>query len=128
MNKRNENSKTSIQGYEPAQPLKIGDQLIELDKEGFLRNLSDWNQDVATNIALNEHIYLSPAHWEVVKLLRVFYKRHQLSLASRALVSLVKRELGVEKGKSAYLMKLFRGSPARTANKIAGLPKPDNCL
>ena len=27
-----------------------------------------------------------------------------------------------------YLLKLFPGSPAKLASKIAGLPKPDNCL
>jgi tRNA 2-thiouridine synthesizing protein E len=51
-----------------------------------------------------------------------------MSPASRALVSLVRRELGADKGTSIYMMKLFQGSPARMANKIAGLPKPDNCL
>jgi sulfur relay (sulfurtransferase) DsrC/TusE family protein len=25
-------------------------------------------------------------------------------------------------------MKLFKGQPARLVNKIAGLPKPDNCI
>jgi len=51
-----------------------------------------------------------------------------LSPATRALISLVKRDLGKEKGRSVYLMKLFRGSPAKMASKLAGLPKPDNCL
>jgi tRNA 2-thiouridine synthesizing protein E len=60
--------------------------------------------------------------------LRAFYQRHQLSPATRALVNLVKRELGPDKGRSVYLMKLFGGSPAKTASKIAGLPKPLNCL
>jgi tRNA 2-thiouridine synthesizing protein E len=43
-------------------------------------------------------------------------------------VSLVKKEFGPDKGRSAYLMRLFHGSPAKTAAKIAGLPRPDNCL
>jgi tRNA 2-thiouridine synthesizing protein E len=128
VNKHKNNSETSIHNPESEKFITIDDQSIELDKEGFLRNLSDWNHGIAKNIAINEHINLSAAHWEIIDLLRTFYKQHQLSPASRALVSLVKRELGANKGKSAYLMKLFRGSPAKTANKIAGLPKPDNCL
>jgi tRNA 2-thiouridine synthesizing protein E len=99
-----------------------------LDKEGYLRELTDWNEGVASLLAQQENINLSPAHWEVIKLLRSFYRRHQVSPATRALINLVKRELGPDKGKSVYLMKLFRGSPAKTANKIAGLPKPDNCI
>ena len=31
-------------------------------------------------------------------------------------------------GKSIYLMSLFPGSAAKIGSKIAGLPKPDNCL
>ena len=99
-----------------------------LDKEGYLRELTDWNEGVAVLLAQQENINLGPAHWEVIKLLRSFYRRHQVSPSSRALINLVKRELGPDKGKSVYLMKLFRGSPAKTANKIAGLPKPDNCI
>ena len=99
-----------------------------LDKEGYLRELTDWNEGVAALLAQQENINLGPAHWEVIKLLRSFYRRHQVSPATRALINLVKRELGPDKGKSVYLMELFRGSPAKTANKIAGLPKPDNCI
>ena len=104
------------------------------DKEGFLRDLDSWNKDVAETIASQCSIDLSDAHWEIVYLLRDFYEAHQLSPANRALVSLVKRELGADKGNSAYLMRLFRNpdnnkeSPAKLASKIAGLPKPENCL
>lgn len=101
---------------------------IEVDREGYLKNLNDWNESIAIEIARAENISLSPLHWEVIRLLRVFYNRHQMAPANRALVSLVKRELGADKGRSVYLMRLFRGSPAKTASKIAGLPKPDNCL
>ena len=99
-----------------------------LDKEGYLKELSDWNEEVAALLAEQENINLGPSHWEIIKLLRSFYRRHQMSPATRALINLVKRELGPDKGKSVYLMKLFRGSPAKTASKIAGLPKPDNCI
>lgn len=108
--------------------IKINDREIALDKEGYLLELADWDADVATTLASQEEIILGPAHWEVINLLRIFYNRHQMSPANRALVNLVKRDLGIDKGKSVYLMKLFRGSPAKTACKISGLPKPENCL
>lgn len=108
--------------------IEINGREIALDKEGYLVALSDWDEDVATALASQEQITLSPAHWEVINLLRIFYNRHQMSPANRALVNLVRRDLGADKGKSIYLMKLFRGSPAKTASKISGLPKPENCL
>jgi tRNA 2-thiouridine synthesizing protein E len=43
-------------------------------------------------------------------------------------VSLVRRELGEEKGRSVYLLTLFPGSPAKLAARIAGLPRPEHCL
>lgn len=108
--------------------IEIADREIAVDKEGYLVTLADWDESVATHLALQEEITLGPAHWEVINLLRVFYNRHQMSPANRALVNLVRRDLGADKGRSVYLMKLFRGSPAKTASKISGLPKPENCL
>jgi tRNA 2-thiouridine synthesizing protein E len=108
--------------------IEINGREVALDKEGYLVQLADWDEDVATSLASQEQITLGPAHWEIINLLRVFYNRHQISPANRALVNLVKRDLGFDKGKSIYLMKLFRGSPAKTASKISGLPKPENCL
>lgn len=101
---------------------------IFLDKGGYLIDLASWDEKVAISLASQNNITLGAAHWEVINLLRNFYNRHQMSPPNRALVNLVKRDLGADKGKSMYLMKLFGGSPAKTASKISGLPKPENCL
>ncbi len=98
------------------------------DKEGFLRNLSDWSPEVAVQIAAAEQLILSDAHWEILHLLRSYYQDYDSSPAMRALVKYCALNLGSEKGKSIYLMSLFPGSPAKLGSKIAGLPKPDNCL
>ena len=98
------------------------------DKEGFLRNLQDWSPDVAEDIAARENVLLTPAHWEIIELLRRYYREFDASPAMRPLVKYCARELGPDKGKSIYLMSLFPGSPAKIGSKIAGLPKPDNCL
>ncbi|MEZ5504191.1 MAG: TusE/DsrC/DsvC family sulfur relay protein [Halioglobus sp.] len=98
------------------------------DAEGFLHRLSDWTPAMARQIATTEGLDLTPAHWEVVYLLRAYYEEYDSSPAMRALVKYCALRLGPEKGKSIYLMSLFPGSPARLGSKIAGLPKPDNCL
>jgi tRNA 2-thiouridine synthesizing protein E len=98
------------------------------DKEGFLRNLSDWNTAVAEQIADAEQLELTPAHWEVIHLLRAYYQEFDDSPAMRPLVKYCGLKLGADKGRSIYLMSLFPGSPAKIGSKIAGLPKPDNCL
>jgi tRNA 2-thiouridine synthesizing protein E len=98
------------------------------DKEGFLRRLSDWEPQVAEQIARAEQLELTPAHWEVLHLLRDYYREFDASPAMRPLVKYCALQLGAEKGRSIYLMSLFPGSPAKLGSKIAGLPKPDNCL
>ncbi len=104
------------------------DPALNLDKDGYLRELSDWNENVAAQLAAAASIELTPAHWEVIYLLRKFYAEHTLSLSMRPLVKLVARDLGPDKGRSIYLLKLFPGNPALLASKIAGLPRPENCL
>lgn len=98
------------------------------DEEGYLLDLANWNEDLGKDIAQSEGIELTPAHWEIITLLRNFYEKFEVSPAMRPLVKAVSKELGEEKGKSIYLMKLFPGSPPKLAAKIAGLPKPANCL
>lgn len=98
------------------------------DKEGFLRDLSDWTPEVAQTIANAEGVTLTREHWEILNLLRDYYQTFDSSPAMRPLVKYTAQNLGAEKGKSIYLMSLFPGSPAKIGSKIAGLPKPDNCL
>lgn len=108
--------------------LVIDSREIELDKEGFLKNLTDWNESVANALAKNENILLTEAHWEIIYLVREFYQTFQISPSMRALVKRTEQQLGAEKGKSIYLLQLFPVSPAKFVSKIAGLPKPANCL
>ncbi|MBL4821586.1 MAG: TusE/DsrC/DsvC family sulfur relay protein [Gammaproteobacteria bacterium] len=101
---------------------------IAVDGEGYLKNLDDWDEEVARCLAQSSNIELREIHWEVIYVVREFYQSHELSPPMRPLVRLVQRKLGAKKGRSVYLMKLFGGSTARCVNKIAGLPRPSNCI
>lgn len=108
--------------------LNVGSQAIALDNDGYLVNLNDWTPAVAAQLALQEKIVLTNAHWEIINLLQAFYQEYQISPAMRALVKYTENNLGIDKGKSIYLLSLFPPSPAKIASKIAGLPRPTNCL
>lgn len=99
-----------------------------LDKEGYLIKLEDWSEELTLYLADQEDITLTNAHWEIILLLRDFYQEFEISPAMRPLVKAVSKKLGADKGKSIYLMQLFPGSPAKLIAKLAGLPKPANCL
>jgi tRNA 2-thiouridine synthesizing protein E len=105
------------------------DVLVKLcDDNGFLKDWQAWTPDLAEQIAQVEGISLTEAHWEIILLLREYYAAYEASPANRALVNYVKRNQGAEKGNSIYLLSLFPESPARRGSRIAGLPKPKNCL
>ncbi len=101
---------------------------IERDPQGFLKNLDDWTIDIAKSIANEEEISLSSDHIIIINLLRNHYIKYNSALSIRPLVKLIEKEFGKEKGNSIYLHQLFAERPAILANKIAGLPKPVNCI
>ncbi|SDW64160.1 tRNA 2-thiouridine synthesizing protein E [Marinobacter mobilis] len=99
------------------------------NNEGFLEDAGSWTPDVAVQIASEDGIDLLQPHWEVIDFLRSFYQKFDMSPPSnRLFVKAVKEAMGEEKGNSIYLMQLFPGTPAKTACRIAGLPRPTNCL
>jgi len=104
------------------------DKALKLDSDGHLQNLADWSEQTAQQLAASENIELSAAHWEIIYLLKEFHQRFELAPPMRPLVKYIAQNLGKEKGRSIYLMQLFPPSPARVASKIAGLPRPENCL
>ena len=101
---------------------------LETDKDGYLRHLSDWSPDAAQWLATSVGVTLEAEHWEVINALRVFYADTGVSPTMRILVKIVKQKVSLEKGNSIHLLTLFPGSPAKLAAKIAGLPRPTNCL
>ncbi|WP_036190972.1 TusE/DsrC/DsvC family sulfur relay protein [Marinobacter lipolyticus] len=103
--------------------------MVIRNNEGFLEDASAWTTDIAREIASEDAIDLSENHWEIIMFLRDFYNEHEISPPSnRLFVKAVKEAFGEAKGNSIYLMQLFPGTPAKTACRIAGLPRPTNCL
>ncbi|MBE0484835.1 TusE/DsrC/DsvC family sulfur relay protein [Marinobacter sp.] len=99
------------------------------NNEGFLEDAGRWTPEIANLIAQDDEISLSEKHWEILWFLRDFYAEHEMSPPSnRLFVKAIREAMGEEKGNSIYLMQLFPGTPAKTACRIAGLPRPTNCL
>ena len=108
--------------------LNVEGRDLPLDQEGYLLELADWSEAAAQALAQREGVELSDEHWEILRLVRSFYAEYQLSPANRPLIKFVALKLGTEKGNSLHLNRLFNGTPAKLAAKLAGLPKPTNCL
>jgi tRNA 2-thiouridine synthesizing protein E len=95
---------------------------IELDREGFLVDPQQWNEEVALQIAEDNGLpELTDRHWLVVRFMRDRY------LATGTAPSI--RSLGKESGVPVKeLYQLFPKGPAKLAAKIGGIPKPKGCV
>lgn len=95
---------------------------VAVNDEGFLTDPAQWREDMAPQIAAAEGIAdLTARHWQVIKFMRGEY-------AAKGTGPTV-RVLGKTSGVSVKeLYQLFPKGPAKTAAKIAGIPKPRGCI
>ena len=107
---------------------ELNGKSYETDEEGYLVNLSEWDEEAAKYLAAEEKVDLTESHWEVINFLREYYNDYQIAPAVRVLTKAIGKKLGPEKGNSKYLYELFPYGPAKQACKIAGLPKPTGCI
>lgn len=99
----------------------LGKQL-ELDADGNLKNMADWNEDVAKELAKEEGIEeLTERHWAVINFMRKEFQEKGDAPSIRKLT----KESGVN---TKELYELFPKGPAKKAARIAGLPKPKGCI
>jgi TusE/DsrC/DsvC family sulfur relay protein len=95
---------------------------LELDADGHLKNLNDWDKEVAKEFAKLEGIEeLNDRHWIVIEFMRKEFQAKGDAPSIRKLT----KESGVD---TKELYALFPKGPAKKAAKIAGLPKPKGCI
>lgn len=98
----------------------IAGQSVDLNEQGYLTQLEQWNEAVAEAIAAEEGIQLTDKHFEVLRYLQEQY-RQDVALTIRKV-----GKSGVVDIKGFYA--LFPGGPLKKASRIAGIPKPASCI
>jgi tRNA 2-thiouridine synthesizing protein E len=100
----------------------VAGQAVELNDEGFFVDPSTWTEAMAPEIAVHEGIdELTERHWQVIRFMRNEYEEKGAGPTVRV--------LGKVSGVSVKeLYELFPKGPAKTAAKIAGIPKPRGCV
>ena len=97
-------------------------ETIERNAEGVLVNPSDWNKDIAVEIAQQEGISeLTEDHWKIIEFCR---DRAEDSGAAPTLRQITKGAGFPTK----QLFSLFPKGPAKKVAKISGLGKPEGCV
>jgi TusE/DsrC/DsvC family sulfur relay protein len=93
--------------------------------DGRLANTEDWNEDLAISLAEKEGITLTHNHWEIINLMRDFYKEYNISPIRKLLTKAIKENYDSKKADPIYLDSLFpNGGVLIDGSKIAGLPIP----
>ena len=98
----------------------IAGKEVNVSEDGYLEDMSQWNEDIAKEIASEIGIELTPKHFEVINFLR------QKTAAKETLTIRGVGKSGVVDIKGLY--KLFPKGPLKFSSRIAGIPKPTSCI
>ncbi len=101
---------------------------VALDSHGHLRHFEAWSPSVAEDMARADGLALSDAHWQVIEILRAYYEAYEIAPPMRALVKILREQLGDSTLGSRELYRLFPDGPAKQGCRYAGLPKPVSCI
>ena len=93
---------------------------VNVTEDGYLEDMSQWNHDIANDIANEIGIELTDKHFEVINYLR------EKTEAKEALTIRKVGKSGIVDIKGLY--KLFPKGPLKFSSKIAGIPKPTSCI
>ncbi|MBC9715780.1 TusE/DsrC/DsvC family sulfur relay protein [Streptomyces sp. TRM66268-LWL] len=98
------------------------DTTVPVDDQGFFTDPGRWTEPMAEQIAREDGIAtLTDRHWIVIRFMRAQYEVKGTGPTVRILGKT--SGVGVKE-----LYRLFPKGPAKTAARIAGIPKPRGCL
>ncbi|RMH87285.1 MAG: TusE/DsrC/DsvC family sulfur relay protein [Actinomyces sp.] len=101
--------------------LTLAGRDVSVDEGGFFTDPSSWTPEMAEEMARAEGITLTDRHWEVLNLMRRDYEANGTGPNVRAL----SKKSGIP---IKELYQLFPKGPAKTAARLAGIPKPQGCI
>ena len=102
---------------------------VALDKDGHLRDHTIWTPDIAQQLANTLDIVLDTERLAVLQQVRAFFVKFNHAPATRPLIKWLQQTLPDDDISNQKLQQLFNtGLVARHVNRLAGLPKPPNCL
>lgn len=101
---------------------------LELDQDGHLINYTDWNETIAQELANSLDIQLSDWHFKVLNGVRAFHEQFGYSPATRPLIKFLIKTVDSDITNVQLQQAFNTGLVARQLSRIAGVPKPANCL
>lgn len=114
----------NIVNFPTGATLEVNGKHIDLLPGGGLKNLADWNEDVARAIASRSGIELGEDHWAVIHLMRRYYGEFNVSPVRKLLRRALHAEGHEQLVDDAVLDGLFPGDVMVQGSKVAGVPVP----
>ncbi|HPS41303.1 MAG TPA: TusE/DsrC/DsvC family sulfur relay protein [Anaerolineaceae bacterium] len=99
----------------------IAGKEVQVNDEGYLTNPAEWTKEIAIEIAKEEGIELTEAHWKVIDFSRSAAASNGASPTLRTITD----GSGVS---TKELFGLFPKGPAKKVARISGLGKPEGCV
>lgn len=106
--------------------LPLGTQQYLLNDKFYVKNFSDWDEQLRDWLASRENLELGAEHHFVIGCLRDYYAELKVHPVVRTVTCALREEFGVEKGSIKHFHGLFPGG-IHQAFLIAGLPMVDSC-
>ncbi len=103
--------------------LEVNGKSIETTATGYLVDVSEWNEEVATAIAVTESLTLTDKHWDVIKYLRDEFINNAGNQPNDRNMNKAMSDVWGHKVSSKELYDLFPGKPSKQAGQLAGLPE-----
>jgi len=91
-----------------------------MNDEGYMTDSTQWNREIAAEMAREEGIELTDEHYEVLEFLRAANEKGETLTIRKVGKS------GITDIKGLY--QLFPGGPLKLSSKFAGIPKPASCV
>lgn len=101
---------------------------LALDQDGHLINHTIWTPEIAQDLANSMELQLTEWHFEILFALRSFYQEYGYAPATRPLIKYLSKTVNDEISNQLLMQKFNTGLVARHLTRLAGLPKPPNCL
>lgn len=95
----------------------------EVDGDGFLRDMTDWNEEVMHELAKLDNFTLGDEHIKFIMAAREMFEQDSMVPRIREF----SKKFGMDR-KAKALYDLFESGPMKRIAKYGGLPKPTGCV
>ncbi len=102
--------------------LVINGNTINFRNDGRLENANDWSPALAEQMAEQEGLSLTEAHWDVIKTMREYYGEYNLSPILKLLRKELSKKFGSDRSSIEALDALFPNGVQQQGSRLAGLP------